>query len=85
MLLEKLHDDLDSLFQLWVVSLTYCCGIQIHVVIRRNAVVFNFPIAIEAVNCITRRHYVSAVDQLGISPNADETAPGSLSDDGTDL
>ena len=85
MLLEQLHDDLDSLFQLRVVSLTHRRRIKIHVVIRWNAVVLHFPFAIEAVNSITRRHYISAVDQLGISANADQSAPRPLANDETDI
>src|ERR1700731_2716221 len=75
MLFQLLHHDLDGLVELRVVSLTECCRIEIDIVIRRYAGVFDLPLAIEAVNRGARRGDAAAVEKFGVAPDADQSPP----------
>jgi hypothetical protein len=71
MLLQLLHHDLNSLVELRVVTLAECRRIEIDIVIRRYAAVFDLPFAIEAVNGGARRRDAAAVEKFRVTANAD--------------
>ena len=77
MLFQLLHHDLDGLIELGVVSLTVSRWIEIHFVVRRNAVVLHFPLAVQAVDCGAWSGNAAAVEEFGITSDADQPSPGS--------
>src|SRR5579872_807040 len=80
MLLQLLHYDFDCFFELRVATLAPCGGFQVDLDIRRDAMILDLPIAVEAVDCGTRRCYATAIDEFRIAPDTDKTAPCFLSD-----
>ena len=79
-LLEQFEHDLDSLFELWVVALAHEFRVHFDFVVGRDAVVFDLPLTLEVVDGEARRHDVSAVNELGIAADSDQTSPGLHSD-----
>src|SRR5580658_4541160 len=77
---ERLHDRFDRAFELRVAAF----GHERRVVNYRNigidAVVFDNPISVRAVNAECRDRYRAAVDQSRRAGNADEAAPGAGAD-----
>src|SRR5207249_2592072 len=84
MLFQLLHHDLDSFVELRVFSLAECSRIQFDVVVRGRAMVFDFPVAVEAVKSGTGGGDASAVEEFGIAADSDQAAPSSLADQRTD-
>ena len=59
---QLLHDDFNRLFQLCVFPLAPSGRIEINFNIRRDAVVLNFPITVQAVDCCAGCGHASAID-----------------------
>src|SRR5208337_1786179 len=81
MLFQLLHHDFDGLVELSVVSLTVRRWIQIHLVVRRNAMVLHFPLAVKTVDGGTWSRNATAVEEFGIAADADKPSPGSFADE----
>ena len=58
--------------------------VKINFNVRRNSTVFDFPIAVKAIDSGSRRGNVASVDQFRITSNADQSAPGLLADQRAD-
>ncbi len=71
MLFQLLHDHLDRLLQLSIVALTVSGGVEIDFDIGRDAVVFDLPFAVQAIDGSARGGDVAAVNQPRIASNAD--------------
>src|SRR5580658_2278623 len=78
MLLQLLHDHFDCSLELRVVALPPGSGFEIDFNIRRDAVVFDLPVAVEAVDSRSWRGNVPAVDQFRIAADSDESSPSLL-------
>src|SRR6202451_409321 len=79
-----LHHYLDRFVEVRVVALTPGGGIEIDIEIRSDAMVFDFPLAVQAVDRGARRGDVAAIEQLGITADADQDSPGALADERAD-
>src|SRR5450631_1934795 len=84
MLIQLLHHHLDGFFELRVMALTKSRGLKIDFNVGRDAAVFDFPIAVEAVNSSAWSGDVAAVDQFRIAADTHESAPGLFADQRTD-
>src|SRR5450631_1664319 len=84
MLFQLLHHHLNGFFELRVMVLTKSRGLKIDFNVGWDAAVFDFPIAVQAVNSSARSGDVAAVDQFRIAADADESAPSFLADQRTD-
>src|SRR5437763_12425810 len=84
MLFQLLHHDLDGFFQLRVMALSVSCGIKIDFNVRRDAMVFNLPLTVEAVNSRTGRGKTATIDQFRITADSNQTSPGLLANQRTD-
>src|SRR5437899_5686501 len=78
MLLQLLHHYLDGLFELRIVPCAPCGGFKVNFNVRRDAVVFHFPLTVQAVDGRTRRGDAPAVNQFRITADPDQSAPGFL-------
>ena len=84
MLLHQLQHDFDGLLELAVAALPVRGRIEIDLDIGRDAVVLDLPLAVESIDRRARRHDDAAVEQFGITADADQPAPRARSDQGTD-
>ena len=75
MLFQLLHHDFDGFLELRVVALAEGCGIEVNFDIGRDTVILHFPLAVEAIDGSARRGDPAAINQFGISPDADQSSP----------
>ena len=84
MLFQLLHHHLDRFVELRVVALALGRRVEIDFIVWGDAVILNFPLAFEAVDSGSRRRDVAAVEQFGITADADQPAPRPLADQRTE-
>src|SRR5271170_4953102 len=80
MLLQLLHHDLDCLIELRVVSLAIGSRVEIDFDVWSYSVILHFPLAFETIDSAPRRRHMTSVEQLRVTSNPDQTAPGFLAD-----
>src|SRR5580765_5143293 len=83
-LFHQLLHDLDSFLELAVAALSIRRRFEIDFDVRRDAMVFDLPLAVQAVDCRPWRGDAAAVEQFRIAADADETAPRPRADERTD-
>lgn len=84
MLFEHLHHRFDCLFELRIVAFAHQLGVHHHFDIGRDAIVFDLPFALQPVNGPARGRHASAVQERGISADANQPAPSALTDNRAD-
>ena len=78
--LQVVEDHLDSRFQLAVVPLGDVLGQVLDWNVGSDAVVFDLPFAVDALDGVARSHDVAAIEEAGIAADADQAAPGAGTD-----
>ncbi len=76
MFLELLHHNGHGAFQLRIMSGRHVLRQFFHRHIGRNAMAFNFPLAAETIDRITRCGHEAPIDQSRIPSDSHQAAPG---------
>src|SRR3974390_2796319 len=80
-----LHDEVNRLLQLRVVSGEDLTGQVVNLDVGRHSTVLDQPLAVESVERELGRGHIAAVDQRNVAANAAYTSPGALANQRTEF